>query len=114
MATNNVDTIYYTYTDNHGCSAKVTDSIRPTFCDGIESISSNPIYLYPNPSRGSFTLQTHLLEGEVYTIIDMLGNTIEQKQITSDTQAIDLREAEEGVYTLMVKGSQPVRFVIMR
>jgi hypothetical protein len=44
----------------------------------------------------------------------MLGNVVAQQTIRSDSQAIELPEAAEGVYTLVVKGAQPLRFVIVR
>jgi Leucine-rich repeat (LRR) protein len=72
------------------------------------------IHLYPNPNKGSFTLQTSNNIGSDYTISDMLGNVVAQQTIRSDSQAIELPEAAEGVYTLVVKGAQPLRFVIVR
>jgi hypothetical protein len=44
----------------------------------------------------------------------MLGDVIEQKTITADTQAIDMGYAAAGVYTLYVKGARPVRFTVVR
>jgi hypothetical protein len=49
-----------------------------------------------------------------YTIYDVLGKTVQQQSIAADKQLIYLPDAPDGVYTLMVKGSQPVRFVLMR
>ena len=115
MAVNNVDTIYYTYTDGNFCSVTLEDFIAPTSCDGIQTIpNANLIQLHPNPNRGSFTLSTSGSIGSTYTISDMLGHIIEQKIITSDSQSVDMPEAGEGVYTLVVKGTQPIRFVIVR
>ena len=82
---------------------------------GITSVSgSGTIHLYPNPNRGSFTLATSGSIGSDYTISDMLGHVIIHSSITSDSQTIYLPEASEGVYTLVVKGAQPIRFVIVR
>ena len=85
---------------------------------GVNSIvplsSSSTIHLYPNPNRGSFTLVTYGSISSDYTISDMLGHIISHSTITSDSQPIDLPEASEGVYTLVVKGAQPIRFVIVR
>ena len=84
-------------------------------CEGIPHINNaDQIQLYPNPNRGSFTLSTSGSIGSTYTISDMLGHIIEQKIITSDSQSVDMPEAGEGVYTLVVKGTQPIRFVIVR
>jgi Leucine-rich repeat (LRR) protein len=82
---------------------------------GIAQLTSRRLAsLYSNPNRGSFTLQTSGSVGATYTISDMLGDVIEQQVISTDTQAIDLTGAADGIYTLVVRGSQPVRFVVMR
>jgi uncharacterized repeat protein (TIGR01451 family) len=82
---------------------------------GIARITDgSSLYLYPNPNTGTFTLLTTGTTHSDYTITDMLGAVIEQKPITTDKQSIDLNTAPAGVYTLSVKGSQPLRFVIVR
>ncbi len=96
-----------------GCDSIVT--LQLSVATGLTTISSNQtIHLYPNPNKGSFTLQTSNNIGSDYTISDMLGNVVAQQTIRSDSQAIELPEAAEGVYTLVVKGAQPLRFVIVR
>ena len=84
---------------------------------GINTINENTINLYPNPNKGSFTLTVAGLavsSGTDYTITDMLGNIVAQKTITASSQIVDLPEASEGVYTLVVKGASPIRFVVVR
>jgi uncharacterized repeat protein (TIGR01451 family) len=83
--------------------------------NGIAHIDdAKPIYLYPNPNAGAFTLQTSAMRGEDYIITDMLGHVVEQRVITSDRQAIYIGNTAAGVYTLSLKGAQPVRFVVVR
>jgi hypothetical protein len=81
---------------------------------GITNISNEQINLYPNPNKGSFTLRTSASIGSEYTITDMLGHVIIQQSIRSDNEAIELLDAAEGVYTLVIKGAEPIRFVIVR
>jgi hypothetical protein len=83
---------------------------------GIEEISidQNRIQLFPNPNKGSFTLQTSYNVGDRYFITDMLGNVIVHDAIISDSQIIQIPEATEGIYTMVVTGAKPVRFIIMR
>ncbi|MCW3126602.1 MAG: hypothetical protein JWO03_2260 [Bacteroidetes bacterium] len=71
------------------------------------------IHLYPNPSTGTFTLQTSNCLHTDYVITDMLGSVVQQKTISSDGQAIDIRNVAEGVYTLAVRG-KVIRFVVVR
>jgi hypothetical protein len=83
--------------------------------NGIEYIAALPsTHLFPNPNRGPFTLQTSGCIDSDYTISDMLGNIIVNQKIKADIQSINLPEVNDGVYILTVKGSQPLRFIIMR
>ncbi len=53
---------------------------------GITSLFGlSPIHLYPNPNKGSFTLQTSANIGSDYTISDMLGHIVMQQSIRSNT-----------------------------
>jgi hypothetical protein len=122
--------ICLTVADSAGCFATYCDTNVYLFKDqssqmvyvhvvqyptGISEVkSSSPIHLYPNPNRGSFTLQTSASIGSTYIISDMLGHIITQRSIHSDTEAIDLPAAADGVYTLTVAGCPPVRFVVLR
>lgn len=82
---------------------------------GIARITdAGSIHLYPNPNKGTFTLLTSGTTHSDYTITDMLGAVIQQQPITADRQTIDLNTVPAGVYTLSVKGSPPLRFVIVR
>jgi hypothetical protein len=109
-----VNNTAYIYFDNN--MAVVTNTATSTVgVNGVAQVSNNSsIHLYPNPNKGSFTLQTSGSINTDYTISDMLGHIITQQSIRSDNQQIDLPEAAEGVYTLSVKGAQPIRFVIVR
>jgi Secretion system C-terminal sorting domain len=109
------DTVTYTYTDSNGCSSVAVDYFNVEFCEGIKSIpGTNSISLYPNPNNGSFTLQTYLLEGQRYTITDILGKIVAEGLVERATQPIDLPKVNEGSYTLSIGGAQPLRFVVLR
>jgi uncharacterized repeat protein (TIGR01451 family) len=111
------NTAYIYFDVNPAVVTNTTVNVVDTFESklGVKTINGiNTIHLYPNPNKGSFTLQTSNSIGATYSITDMLGNTITQQTIHSDNQPIDLPEAAEGVYTLVVKGTQPLRFVIVR
>ncbi|MCW3127265.1 MAG: Adhesin AidA-related protein [Bacteroidetes bacterium] len=113
----NAGTYYDTLPSVNGCDSTIT--LHLSFgVDGVHDITGiSDIHLYPNPNTGSFTLQTSNSHNSNYIITDMLGEVIEEKAITSDTQAIDMRDAAAGVYTLTVKGmqsSRQVRFTMVR
>ena len=99
---------------SQGCDSAVTLAltVSPT---GISEInSSSLIHLYPNPNKGSFTLQTLGSIGSEYTISDMLGHIISRQTIKSDSQQIELPDAGNGMYIIANQGVSPTRFVIMR
>ena len=108
-----VDTVRYTYIDINGCKAIAIDSFGIDACEGIIEVLASTIHLYPNPNKGSFTLQTSGCINSDYTISDMLGHIIARQTIRSDNQQVDIPEAAEGVYTLSAHGAQPIRFVIV-
>jgi len=78
--------------------------IRPILADNI-------IHLYPNPNKGTFTLQTSNSINSKYTITDMLGHVITEQTITAERQAIDVKGLVDGVYILTVKGIS-LRFTV--
>jgi hypothetical protein len=106
------DTNVYLFKDQSGQMVYVGVVNYP---NGIAQISnSNTTHLYPNPNLGSFTLETTGNIGSEYTISDMLGNVVVHDVINKNEQSIEVKDASEGVYTLLVKGANPVRFVIVR
>jgi hypothetical protein len=82
--------------------------------NGINELNAAQIRLYPNPNKGSFTLQTSASIGSTYTISDMLGHIIVQRAIKADSEAIEMPDVADGVYTLSLAGIQPMRFAVLR
>jgi hypothetical protein len=91
-----------------------TTQVAVTPLGVISLTGTSTIHLYPNPNKGTFTLATSGSIGSDYTISDMLGHVIVHDVISENEQSIELKQAAEGVYTLVVKGSQPIRFVVVR
>jgi hypothetical protein len=81
---------------------------------GLVEVATKGPSIYPNPGRGPFTLLTSNTVNSSYTITDMLGNIVAEQTIMSNSQQIDMSDAAEGVYTLVVKGSAPFRFTVLR
>jgi hypothetical protein len=118
-----------TITDTAGCTAHYCDTNVYLFKDqsgqmvylnvvnypnGINELNAAQIRLYPNPNKGSFTLQTSASIGSTYTISDMLGHIIVQRAIKADSEAIEMPDVADGVYTLSLAGIQPMRFAVLR
>ncbi|MBS1618034.1 MAG: DUF11 domain-containing protein [Bacteroidetes bacterium] len=110
-----IDTIVYTYTDGMGCTGRDTGYLDYRICEGINDIpAKNSIHIYPDPNTGTFTLVTERSYGLSYRVYDVLGKEVLQGSITADTQPIHLPDVAEGVYTISVDGSRPLRFVVVR
>jgi uncharacterized repeat protein (TIGR01451 family) len=84
---------------------------------GIENVKDmGVVRLYPNPNKGSFTLESSITDGE-YRIYDMMGALIAQHKINSERELVSLTDAAAGVYTLVVKNgtdSRAMRLMIER
>jgi hypothetical protein len=94
-------------TDKYGC----TDTSTALVASGINNLAIQNIKLYPNPNNGSFILETHAM-GVPYTITNSLGQVIERNTISSMKQEINLANAPTGVYTITIKGVEPIQFSV--
>jgi hypothetical protein len=77
----------------------------------------NTLRLYPNPNKGSFTLETYLNPGSEYTVSNVLGQILTHKEINNHKQIVDLNDAPDGAYILVVSDHQftkALRFSIFR
>ncbi len=88
-------------TTNEGCTDMSTQWVA-VFPTGVED-PDNRVTLYPNPSKGSFTIS---LEQEVsdanLTITDMNGKALYTTRISGATANIDLGNIAPGVYLVQV------------
>lgn len=97
-------------TDVYGC----VDTSAVIMVSGINGIVVQDIKLYPNPNSGSFIMETHGSVGTAYTITNTLGQVILQNVISSDRQVIEMGNVATGVYTISVKGLDPIQFAVTK
>ncbi len=95
--------------DNNGCT-----SISDTICDqnvGIHELQSGYFSIRPNPSNGSFTIETPGLygTGEI-TITDISGKRVYESKwdATTTSKAVELNSLTNGVYFLELKTDRSV------
>jgi Leucine-rich repeat (LRR) protein len=63
--------------------------------------------VYPNPSQGSFTLQTLGLAGKgEYIIYDVAGREMISHRLANDNENITLDHAASGIYTLLIRSGE--------
>jgi hypothetical protein len=97
-------------TDVFGC----VDTSAVVTVSGINGIVVQDVKLYPNPNNGSFIMETHGARGTGYTISNPLGQVVEQDVISADRQAIGIVNAATGIYTISIKGMEPIQFTVTK
>ena len=99
-------TITYTYTDVNSCVNSASNVVLVSACTSIETLSTNNISVYPNPSNGEVIIKTPILNAEVM-VFDLYGkNVYSQTTSTLQTQ-MDLSHLANGIYqiTIVVDGN---------
>ncbi|MFL3662785.1 MAG: T9SS type A sorting domain-containing protein [Flavobacteriales bacterium] len=93
----------YCVLDNNNCS--FCDSATVSFTTFInEDNISGGFSVYPNPTKGIFTIE-HNLKGDNYIleIIDLMGKVVHQEKITTKKQTINTEQLSKGVYFVNLK-----------
>ncbi len=73
-----------------------------------EILSANSIEIYPNPSKGNFTINASFdLNTSVYTLVDISGKQLQftTKQLSDSKTEIELNNISSGIYFLSINGN---------
>jgi uncharacterized repeat protein (TIGR03803 family) len=88
---------------------------------GIQQVTSinNQISIYPNPSNGSFTIETNATTKQTIQIYDVNGQTVLSQSINgkATTTMIDVTSLNEGIYNISIISNEGVinkRVVIVK
>jgi hypothetical protein len=94
-------------TDANGCK-----SMSPLFSfqftnNGVGSIATDHVKVYPNPNNGSFYIDLSIPEATTITVSDVAGKIIytEQVKVLVGGHAIQLNDAANGIYFIRVQTS---------
>jgi len=87
----------------------------------VENNGISGLNVYPNPSENDLWIEFSGVENEIFTIsvINLLGQTVAEKTITSDNGTVklqfDVAELPRGLYTVQVLGhdTEQVRKVVL-
>lgn len=91
--------ITYTYTDGNGCTNTSVDDLIVDECLGLEEISTIQANIYPNPTKGAFTIEC---PGDFdYKVLDARGRLI-FKGNASDLVDLTMVSCESGVYFVKI------------
>jgi hypothetical protein len=99
-----VDTLYYSLCDQSGTcdTAQILIYIlSPQNNVGIMDINIPDLHLYPNPASSYISI-SYSSAVQAIDIIDMSGRKVLQRELNSNTAAINIASLSPGVYTVMV------------
>ncbi|MCR5038783.1 MAG: T9SS type A sorting domain-containing protein [Bacteroidales bacterium] len=88
---------------------KDCDEIYNQYHFGLDETDDAAFAVYPNPATGVLFVETSLPE-QTYRITNLMGQTLLQGKITTETQQIDISNLSTGMYFFSV-GEQTVKFV---
>ncbi|WP_027418561.1 FG-GAP-like repeat-containing protein [Crocinitomix catalasitica] len=99
-------TIYYQYEDDNGCSK--TDSMIVTVesCLGITNNSSLNFQIYPNPSKGSFTIKSpeNIADQYLIQIHDISGKSVYSESIFNEGKlTVNTKNWSSGLYIIKIQ-----------
>jgi len=94
--------ITYTFEDINGCINSAQDSIYVDDCVGVDELNAleATINLYPNPSMGSFTLESEEIMERI-EIIDQSGKMVMMRKINAKSTMISALRAK-GFYYIRI------------
>ena len=91
--------VFMTY---NGCSA--TSSCYVISTTGVsEKVTDNEIGIYPNPTTGVFNIQIDKLENINVEIVNLIGESVYQKNGVFSSLQLDLSDKAKGIYFVNIK-----------
>jgi len=92
-----------TITDANNCT--FIDSAVVAFSVGLNkvSLSNNSVNIFPNPTKGAFTIETSATYTQV-TVMDITGKEVYTTNVFKPMNSIDLGQQEKGIYFIAIQG----------
>jgi hypothetical protein len=88
-------------TDENSCTYPYSFSI--TDCVGIEEMEMASLNIFPNPSKGSFTINHDVLKNASWSLYDISGKLIHSERIASGSTSTFVNvNIPSGVYSLRI------------
>lgn len=103
---------YAVIVSKNGCSdTSACTSIIVTEINNQQN-SIQQYQLFPNPTKGNFTLSLNAIANNTsITIYDVLGNIILHESLQENSTKIDLSDRDKGIYILKIKNETEIKVV---
>lgn len=102
------DTVYYSYTDNNGCSAVAYDVFVIDACLGLSenSYKQMSIELFPNPANETFSIRAeNITEDFSIEIKDLKGaNVYYSSSVAALNRTVSIKDLSPAVYSVRFTG----------
>lgn len=97
-------------TDNNNCSNSANVSLNINACTGLNSIlaSANGVNIYPNPTKGEFTVEFTNQTPNTVSVLDVTGRVVAQFNNVTDNVQVNIKALAAGVYYVKVVSSNGV------
>ena len=104
-STSTPNTYMVYYTTNGTCPSTDSVSITISICTGINVNKKELTNIYPNPTKGLFTIKLNNYKNVSLTITDAIGKEIVNRLITSNMTQVNLKGYKKGIYFVKLEGT---------
>ena len=92
-----------TGTDINSCSDTATATVILTVCAGINTVSTDPVNVYPNPAQELINIELGDLIGtKIIELYDVTGRIILTEQVNNNAVQLNISEVNNGIYFIKV------------
>ena len=85
------------------CGSETSEAANLTIrTTSISEITTDQIYIFPNPTSGNITISGEHLSGADITIMNLLGEQVFRKKIKNNKDEIDLSGYPNGIYFIRI------------
>lgn len=103
-----IHVITYTWVDAATqCSNSAETTVEIVICTGVDEAEETIFNIYPNPSKGEFTIEVKTPGEYFVTITNIAGAVVFEKQITATT-SIRLDNLENGIYNATINDGKSI------
>ena len=107
------DAVTFTVTgvDAEGCSKTSVVTVSVETCTGINETTISGLKIYPNPTNGSFTIETNSDHEKSIMVYDVSGRVLREEQVQFREVSIDLTVMAAGFYFVKVQVGEKIEIL---